>query len=88
MLQMKHFTSFFLNSKYNVLVQRFFLLLKAAFAIAKAEGKINGEMEVTRRRDRRRKKLLNDLSKGSGYCHLKEEALFVGSFGRIYWTCH
>jgi hypothetical protein len=39
------------------------------------EGKIKGEMEVIRRRGRRRKKLLNDLKDRSGYSHLKEEAL-------------
>ena len=39
------------------------------------EGKIKGEMEVTRRRGRRRKKLLDDLREGRGYSHLKEEAL-------------
>ena len=39
------------------------------------EGKIKGEMEVTRRRGRRRKKLLDDLKNRSGYSHLKEEAL-------------
>jgi hypothetical protein len=39
------------------------------------EGKIRGEMEVTRRRGRRRKKLLDDLKDRRGYCHLKEEAL-------------
>jgi hypothetical protein len=32
-------------------------------------------MEVTRRRGRRRKKLLDDLKDRSGYSHLKEEAL-------------
>ena len=32
-------------------------------------------MEVTRRRGRRRKKLLDDLREGRGYYHLKEEAL-------------
>ena len=32
-------------------------------------------MEVTRRRGRRRKKLLDDLKEGRGYSHLKEEAL-------------
>ena len=31
-------------------------------------------MEVTRRRGRRRKKLLDDLKKRRGYSHLKEEA--------------
>ena len=30
---------------------------------------------MTRRRGRRRKKLLDDLKNRSGYCHLKEEAL-------------
>ena len=39
------------------------------------EGKIKGEMEVTRRRGRRRKKLLDDLKDSRGYSHLKEEAL-------------
>ena len=39
------------------------------------EGKIKGEMEVARRRGRRRKKLLDKLKDRRGYCHLKEEAL-------------
>jgi hypothetical protein len=39
------------------------------------EGKIKGEVEVTRRQGRRRKKLLDDLKDRRGYCHLKEEAL-------------
>jgi len=39
------------------------------------EGKIKGEMEVARRRGRRRKKLLDDLKDRRGYSHLKEEAL-------------
>ena len=39
------------------------------------EGKMKGEMDVTRRRGRRRKKLLDDLKDRRGYCHLKEEAL-------------
>ena len=55
------------------------------------EGKIKGEMEVTRRRGRRRKKLLDDLKDRRGYCHLKEEALdhtmwrnrFRGGFGPV-----
>jgi hypothetical protein len=37
------------------------------------EGKIKGEMEVTRRRGRKHKKLLDE--DGRGYSHLKEEAL-------------
>ena len=55
------------------------------------EGKIKGEMEVKRRRGRRRKKLLDDLKDRRGYCHLKEEALdrtmwrnrFIGGFGPV-----
>ena len=39
------------------------------------EGKIKGEMEVTRRQERRRKKLLDDLKDRTGYSHLREEAL-------------
>ena len=39
------------------------------------EGKIKGEMEVTRRRGRRRRKLLDDLKNRRVYSHLKEEAL-------------
>ena len=39
------------------------------------KGKIKGEMEVTRRRGKRRKKLLDDLKDRRGYSHLKEEAL-------------
>ena len=55
------------------------------------EGKIKGEMEVTRRRGRRRKKLLDDLKDSTGYSHLKEEAVdrtmwrnrFGGGFGLV-----
>ena len=39
------------------------------------EGKINRQIEVTIRRGRRRKKLLDDLKDRRGYCQLKEEAL-------------
>ena len=39
------------------------------------EGKIKGQIEVTRRRGRRRKKLLDDLKDRRGYCQLKEEAM-------------
>ena len=39
------------------------------------EGKIKGQIKVTRRRGRRRKKLLDDLKDRRGYCELKEEAL-------------
>jgi len=55
------------------------------------EGKIKGEMEVTRRQGRRCKKLLDDLKDRTGYSHLKEEALdrtvwrnlFRGCFGPV-----
>ena len=47
------------------------------------EGKIKGEMEVTRRRGRRRKKLLDDLKDRRGYSHLKEEAI-----DRTMWRNH
>jgi hypothetical protein len=39
------------------------------------EGKIKGELEVTGRRGRRRRKLLDGLKERRGYSHLKEEAL-------------
>ena len=38
------------------------------------EGKIKGQIEVTRR-GRKRKKLLDDLKDRRGYCQLKEDAL-------------
>jgi hypothetical protein len=44
------------------------------------EGKIKGRIEVTRRRGRIRKQLLDDLGDRRGYSHLKEEAL-----DRIKW---
>jgi hypothetical protein len=47
------------------------------------EGKIKGVIEVTGRRGRRRKKLLDDLKERTGYSHLKEEAL-----DRTMWTAH
>ena len=40
-----------------------------------SEGKIKGQTEVTRRRGRTRKKLLDDLKDRRGYCQSKEEAL-------------
>jgi len=39
------------------------------------EGKIKGELEVARRRGKRRRKLLDDLKERIRYSHLKEEAL-------------
>jgi hypothetical protein len=42
---------------------------------------MKGRIEVTRRRGRSRKKLLDDLGDRRGYSHLKEEAL-----DRIKWA--
>ena len=55
------------------------------------KGKIKREMEVTRRRGRRGRKLLDDLKERRGYSHLKKEALdrtmwrnhFGGGFGPV-----
>jgi hypothetical protein len=41
---------------------------------------MQGQIEVTRRRGRRRKKLLDDLGDRRGYSYLREEAL-----DRIKW---
>ena len=57
------------------------------------EGKIQGQIEVTRRRGRRRKKLLDDLKDRRGYCQFKEEALdhttwrnrLGRGFGPVVW---
>ena len=50
------------------------------------EGKIKGQIEVTRRRGKGRKKLLDDLKDRRGYCQLKEEAvdrtMWRNRFGR------
>jgi hypothetical protein len=55
------------------------------------EGKIQGAIEVTGRRGRRRRKLLDDLKERRGYSHLKEEALdrtmWRARFGRGFLTC-
>jgi hypothetical protein len=39
------------------------------------EGKIKGGIEVTGRRGRRHRKLLDDRMERTGYSHLKEESL-------------
>ena len=57
------------------------------------EGKIKGQIKVTRRQGRSRKKLLDDLNDRRGYCELKEEALdrtmwrnrFARGFGPVVW---
>jgi len=47
------------------------------------EGKIKGQIEVTGRRGRRRRKLLDDLKDSRGDCELKEEALKIALCGGI-----
>jgi hypothetical protein len=55
------------------------------------EGKIKGKIEVTGRRGRRRRKLMDDLKEMRGYSHLKEEvqdrtmwrARFERGFGHV-----
>jgi hypothetical protein len=50
--------------------------------------KVKGGIEVTGRRRRKRRKLLDDLKERRGYCHLKEEALartmWRAGFGRVF----
>jgi hypothetical protein len=52
------------------------------------KGNIKGGIEVTGRRGRRRRKLLDDLKESRGYSHLKEEALdrtmWTARFGRSF----
>jgi hypothetical protein len=56
------------------------ILRRNCFLKEVIEGKIKGRIEVTRRRGRRRKKLLDDLGDRRGYSNFKEEAL-----DRIKW---
>ena len=51
------------------------ILLRNCLLQQVIEGKIKRQIEVTRRRGRRRKKLLDDLTDRRVYCQLKEEAL-------------
>ena len=51
------------------------ILLRNCFLKHDIEGKIEGKIEVTGRRGRRRKQLLDHLKEKSGYWKLKEEAL-------------
>jgi hypothetical protein len=62
------------------------ILLRSCLLQQVTEGKIKGGMEVTRRRGRRRWKLLDGLKERRGYSHVKEEALdrttWRAGFGR------
>jgi hypothetical protein len=49
------------------------------------EGKIKGGIEVTGRRGRRRRKLLDDLKERKEYSHLKEEALDRTMWEVVKW---
>jgi hypothetical protein len=53
-----------------------------------SEGKIEGKVEVTVRRGRRRKQLRVDLNEMGGYCKCKQEtldrALWRTRFGKVY----
>ena len=56
------------------------------------EGKIKGQIEVTRRRGTRRNKLLDDLKDRRGYCQLKDALdrtmwrnRFGRGFGPVVW---
>jgi hypothetical protein len=69
------------------------ILRRNCFLKQVIEGKIKGRIEVTRRRGRRRKKLLDDLRDRRGYFYLKEEALdrfkwrnrFGSGCGPVVW---
>jgi hypothetical protein len=54
------------------------------------EGKVKGGIEVTGRRGRKGRKLLEDLKERRGYSHLKEEVLnrtmWRDRFGRYFLT--
>jgi hypothetical protein len=62
------------------------ILRRNSFLQQVIEGKIKGGVEVTGRRGRRCRKLLDYLKEGRGYSHLKEEALdhtmWRAGFGR------
>jgi hypothetical protein len=67
------------------------ILLRNCLLQRVIEGKIKVGIEVTGRRGRRCRKLLDDLKERRGYSHLKEEALdrtmwrvrFGGDFGPV-----
>jgi len=52
------------------------------------EGKIKEGIEVTGRRGRRRRKLLDDLQERRGYSHLSSRSHYVESSPwKRFWTC-
>ena len=64
------------------------ILRRNCLLLRVTEEKIQGGIEVTGRRGRRRRKLLDDLKERRGYSHLKEEALdrtvWRARFGRDF----
>jgi hypothetical protein len=64
------------------------MLCRNCFLKQVTEGKLEGKIEVTRRRRIRRTKLLDDLNEKRGSWKLKEESLdrmlWRGNFGRGY----
>ena len=59
------------------------ILLRNCLIQRVIEGKIKGGIEVTGRRGRSCRKLLDDLKERRGYSYLKEEAL-----DRTMWRAH
>ena len=52
------------------------ILLNNCLKKSVIEGKMEGRIDVTRGRERRRKQLLDDIKEKRGYWILKEEALY------------
>jgi hemolysin activation/secretion protein len=65
-----------------------YILRRNCLLLRVVEGRIKGGIEVTGRRGRRRRKLLDDLKERRGYSHLNGEALdrtmWRARFGRIF----
>jgi hypothetical protein len=81
------------NEQRNILheIRKGHILRRNCLLKQAIEGRINGEMKLTRRRRRRSKKVLDDLKDSTGYSHLKEETVdrtmwrnrFRGDFGPV-----
>ena len=86
-----HFVGFFFSSRKRKANWIGHILRRNCLLKQVIEGKIKAQMEMTRRRGRRRKKLLDDLKDRRGNSHLKEDALdrtmwrhcFGGGFGPV-----
>jgi hypothetical protein len=59
------------------------ILLRKCLLRQVIEGEIKGGTEVTGRRGRRGRELLDDLKERRGYSHMREEALY-----RTMWRAH